>query len=490
VSAILVARPAAPCLAGALTLLALFAPQWALAAEEDASRALIGGRLIWDASDELDLLGDVWADLPFADPWRPGVFLAADIRTAIDRAGSDFTFGVRDVEYDLDLGYRDPRGWFSGIPVSLFLGQRGKLAVDDIGDAWIRYAAVGLESRDFRRPGEPNAGSPVRFAWRVAGGPVVDERRVDANFVLRGEARLYPHALRVGRMGSFGLESRVDGLFDGGRFLGDLAVGPAFSLSVPGDRRAPFFAQYQRSRSPLGIGHSALLLGFEYSEGAHAGGARAHPPELRGLLGVGSGDSGRASGEFLLDVLSPSFLSGLRVAFALDANLLTGDDADELFYLYHLGLEKPTSAGAVGVYFYHRSNHVVDGDNVQGVTSINVVELALSSDGWNRPGRRECRGRRGSVDGRAAAGFLVDSSFGEDHRWHLRAGLRWGLPLAPRRVAPFLRGEAEVGDVERWSVAAGISPVERWDFALDYRSDDQFFGRDRRVFQLVARYGF
>ena len=68
--------------------------------------------------------------------------------------------------------------------------------------------------------------------------------------------------------------------------------------------------------------------------------------------------------------------------------------------------------------------------------------------------------------------------------------MRWGLPLAPRRVAPFLRGEAEVGDVERWSVAAGISPVEHWDFALDYRSDDQFFGRDRRVFQLVARYGF
>ena len=52
---------------------------------------------------------------------------------------------------------------------------------------------------------------------------------------------------------------------DRGRWRGDLRGGPALLLPS-GGQLAELFLHYQASRNPLGIGHSALLAGFAYSD--------------------------------------------------------------------------------------------------------------------------------------------------------------------------------------------------------------------------------
>ncbi len=97
----------------------------------------------------------------------------------------------------------------------------------------------------------------------------------------------------------------------------------------------------------------------------------------------------------------------------------------------------------------------------------------------------------GAVDGRMRIGYLIDSDFGLDHRWHVRGGLRWQIPVKfwGGRGAPFLLAEAETGDVNRRAVAAGVF-VDAFEIQVEHRTDDQYFGVDREATLLTAGYGF
>lgn len=458
--------------------------------DEREARNTAGGRLIWDSSEELDLLGDLWADLPFYVSDRSAVFVGMDTRTAISRATSDFTFIVRDLQYDFTLGWRDYRGWFGGWPVSLFAGQRGKEAVDADGQAYLRYLAFGLQSRSFRRYRSDAArhGLLAASEWRFFLGPVIEQREVQADALVQGEAR-FPLVRFEGNR-SFAFDLGLDGLVDGTRLEADAAAGFSLGLPDPGGRRVLFFAHYQRSRNPLGIGHSAVLLGFEYAQGEAA---RTNPrgaPKIDGLVAAGIGEDQRLSGQLKLRFLSPEIVAQVYLIFVVDVNALTADDTGDLFYLYHLGFERPALGRyRVGAYFYHRSNHQL-AEAGEVVNSINVLEGGFESTDWHRPGRREPGGRWGQLDARARAGALLDSTFGEDTAWHLRAGLRWSLPHVAAGLQPFLLAEAETGDVERRLYAVGLSPFRSLDLQAEWRYDEQYFSSAERLWLFNVRYGF
>jgi len=454
---------------------------------EKPGQASAGGRLSWDFGDALDLLGDIWVDQPHEVAHGRGPFFSVFARTAITQARSDIAFLVRDVDYELKLGYRDRQGWFAGLPVSLFVAQKGKLPVDRRGRAAVRWVGIQLESPNYRRlPGRGDVQRTL-WDWRVAAGPVFEAIGAQAAAVVQADASYYPRQLAVSPRLRFGIRGEMNGQIHAGAYDADWSLGPILAFPVAGGRKAGLFVQYRESHDPLGIGHSAVVAGFEYAEGSAPPGARPSPPEVGGRLAMGAGESNRVAAEFLLRVLLPPMRQHYRFVFTVDANVLTGETLSDLFYLYHLGLERSFDEQRVGVYFYHRSNHQIDSVN-DTVTSLNVLELGWESADWHRAGRRSV-GRLGGLDARARAGWLIDSSFGEDRRWHLRGGLRWTLPWLPR-LSPYLAGEVEYGDVERSTLALGFAPLSAWEFQLEQRHDDQWFDSDQNAWLVSARYGF
>jgi hypothetical protein len=397
------------------------------------------------------------------------------VRTAISKASSDLAFLVRDVEYDLRLGWRGA--------ATAFAGRLGKTFVDAEGMAQATFVAAGYESPGYRR--FAGGRGRARIDYALAAGPVVDDRGVDASGVVLGGARLL-----LGRLSGGGTSLDVDlgvaGLIGDGRFLADLTAGPSVSFPVDGGRRASFFVHWERSRNPLGLQGDYWLAGLTYEEGRGAPGpdrGAGAAPEIDGSTAVGAG-GGRAAGQLLLRFLSPSFGPAARAVFLGDANVLTGEDVNELYYRYHVGLERPWSAAVAGAYFYHRSNHVLSEPNE--VTSVNVVELGIESPG--RIGGVRAPARRVGLDGWLRAGYLLDSSFGEDVRWHARGGARLVLASNGKRFLPFLLAEIERGDADGSTFALGTSIAGRVEVQCELRQDDQYFGSDDDAVLLTARY--
>jgi hypothetical protein len=143
-----------------------------------------------------------------------------------------------------------------------------------------------------------------------------------------------------------------------------------------------------------------------------------------------------------------------------------------------------------GAYFLHRSNHQLAEPN-DIVTSLNVLEAGMETREWYRIGPRPLRHAWGTLDWRGRLGYLIDSSFGEDVRWHLRGGLRWTPPVRlGRGTYPFVALWIETGDVERRIYSAGLSLPPAWDLELRYLVDEQLFSTDRDALLVVGRYGF
>jgi hypothetical protein len=445
----------------------LLLPCQPCAAADDQERPTAGGRLIWDSADELDLLGDLWVDLVQPVRGEHSLFFALDLRTTIEKATSDLTFKLRDLDYDAHAGWRMGRPWLGGSYFSIFAGERGKANVDDDGWPLVDYIGCGLESDDGNR-----------FSWDIAGGAVVRKRGIDADVVVRGAAAVL--------FSRYVAELKADGLIDGGDFLFDISAGPGLIIPTRAGSKMKFFLHYQRSRNPLGIGHDAVLAGYEYAGGATA---FAGPPEIGGVVSLGAGGEERIAARLLLKFLTPPLGRDIRISFDVDANVLTARDVEELYYLYHLGLERPLGGSVVGIYYYHRSNHQLSDPN-DTVTSINVLETGIETDGWRTPGSDSPSARWGGIEARARFGYLLDSAFGEECRWHVRGGLRWSPPFKVGPLSPFLSVEAEAGDVERQGYAVGVAIAEFFSCQLEFRNDEQFFGEDRTALLLLGSYSF
>lgn len=431
--------------------------------------------MAWVLSDELDLVGDLWADVALPAGVRHSIFFGVDSRTSIERAQSDLTFGLRDLQSDLRAGWRDERrGW------TAFAGRRGRGAVDASGDAYVRYLAAGWETPGFRR----YAADGARVRGRLAAGPVLAEHGVEAEAVVFGAA--HGRLWRFGRRGpSVEFDLGLDGLWHDGRLLADASAGPRLAFPVAGGRRASLFAHYQRSRNPLGLGDDAWLLGFAYEEGRPPAEGAVPLPDIDGRMAL-AGGAGRTAGRLVLRFVSPAFLGGTRVSFLVDGNILTGDDVNELYYRYDLGLRREAGGMLVGAYFYHRSNHTLNSPNPR-ITSLNVLEAGIETPGWPAPAKAP----RGHLrfDGSFRAGWLIDSTFGEDRRWNVRAGARLALSELAGRLVPYLLAEAETGDVSNHTLAVGAAVSPRVEIQLESREDDQWFGSDDSAVLLGVRYG-
>lgn len=456
-------------------------------AAEAAAPTTAGGRLMWIVSDELDLLGDLWVDLPFAAGSRGDVIIGIDTRTTIERSVSALTFSLRDLIYDVEVGYRGKRRGPGSLGLGFSVGQRGREHVDANGQPWVRYVGATLRSTNDPLLGccGPGAGRPIE-GW-VFAGAVVEERETRADAVLRGAVRFRP----AGSASSFArrlvLDARVDGLIDGIDLAADVEIGPAIDFALGGRRRVGFFLRYLHAENPLGVGDSGVLAGFEY-EGETVGRSSAFPPAIEGIVALGGGDDARLAGQFLLRFYSPTFLGAHRAVARVDANILTADDTGDLYYFWEVGIERPVVRSVAGVYLYHRSNHELAEPNDR-ITSLNVLDFGIESVGAERPGLRRPRRRSGAVEGAAHAGVILDSSFGEDLGWHVRAAVRWSLPpWGP--IGPFVRAEAEAGDADRYTVAAGASVTATCDVEVSYRADEQYASADRSVLLLGARLAF
>jgi len=452
---------------------------------------VLAGRLAWLSADGLDLVADLEGEIPFLVRGTEDFWFDFGLRTAIEDTTSNLDFVVRDIDYFGDIGWRT-RGFARGPgALSLFVGQRGKALVDVPGDAWVRYFAVGLESRRYRQPVTTSPG--VDLQWRIAAGPVLDDRGIDADLYLRGNARLrFASGRPKGPRRAFAFDLRLDGLVEGGSLNADITFGPGFEIPTDDGRRILLFAHYQISENPLGIGEDAWLVGLEYAEGLRGSdevSSSRSGGDLSGSIAWGAGSDERIAGQLFMRFLTPEFGRRMRFAVDVDANVLTSEDVDDLYWRYDVGLERVRRSTALGVYLYHRSNHRLS-QTGSGFTSRNVIELGVETHTWTHAGRRPTR-RGAKFDYRLRVGYLANSTFDEDPRWNLRAGVRWSLPIPHfGSTVPFVLYELEHGDIESSTLAFGVSPSRALDFQIEFRHDEQYFASDQRATLVTARYGF
>jgi hypothetical protein len=433
------------------------------------------GSLAWIASDRLDLVGTVAAELPFAQvgSWR--LFTSVRAVTAIERASSNFTFLVDQVSYGLHVGARRELAGHGAVEV--FAGEEGFVLVDAAGAARVRLLGAAWESRDYHR-----ASGAFGWSGRASLAAVVEHRDVDAVAVATGSVRFLGRATRGGRV-AIGADATTDALVgkDGGV---DLSIGPRVEFDLGADRRFGVFVRWLHGGNPLGLGTDGVMAGFDVAEGVRPGGARPTPPEIAGLCAAGAGDGGRGLATVELRVASPPFFRGTSFEIEVDGHVLTSDDANDLFYLYDVGVAQPFAAWRAGVWFHHRSNHVVNELNAT-VTSINVLEAGVESAGWNRAEPGVALGRAGAIDAQVRAGWLIDSTFGEDASWHARGGVRWSSPeLGSARI--YVSIGLERGDVAGSTYALGTLLPRGWDLRVEVLHDEQLFSVDRRARVAVA----
>ncbi len=461
-------------------LLLLAAPRGSVRAEEaPGDRITAGGSLAWMFSPDIDLLGVLRADLPFAVSGARSLYLSVDTLTAIEKASSDFTFGVHELDYAIEAGARSERP--SGRVLSAFAGRRGKELVDAAGEPFVAYAGGGIESRGFRR-----ASWSRPLEWKADIGAVVAQRDVEAAILARGELRW----LHGGPGVAFGGDARVEALAGSGSGVAaDLSIGPRLDVYLSGGRRVAFFVRYLRSRNPLGIEVSGVTAGFDFAEGPYTGPApRPAPPDVSGNVAAGSG-GGRSTGRLEILVASPPFKQRYRAVMDVDSNVLTGSDTDELYYLYHVGIEREGDRHLAGVYAYHRSNHQLAHPN-DTVTSLNVVETGVESPDYDRAVRRSEAPRFGSLDFRARAGLVIQSTGSTESRWNARGGLRWSWTRTDGPAVPFVRVDGEEGQVSRLAVAAGAAFRSGDSVWVEWRRDDQYFGEEQSAWLLSAGRSF
>jgi hypothetical protein len=448
---------ARPSLAALTTTLAFSACPGAQAVPEATVTA--AGGLAWISDDALEAEGLMQVDLRV--PLRGGTFVAGGFATRTSILGADgVTFAVRDVRYDGDLFLGHELR--SGLLLFGGGGVWGKEAVDAQGSAQAGLLGLGL-----------GVGSGA-LTGRVELGAVVDAREIDADAWGRLRAR-WRRPLG-GWAAGIDVDLRV---LEGSNTDSDLSVGPAFEVPA-GDLLVRVFAAYLRHRTPLGLGLEGAQVGVTFEDlvpGPMHGGRTAPGGDVSGRIGVGAGDAQRM-GRLQIVAASPRWRARWRVAADVDGQAIAGADPGDLFYRYTVGVERflHTDRTLVGVWFYHRSGHRL-GEPGEPVTSWNVVEAGMESEGFRHGTARAPRAAWGRLDGRVRAGFLLDSSFGEDRGWHARAGGRWTAPW-PWEVVPFVEAAAEEGDVQVREAAAGIGFPSGLELAIGWLDDPQRFAPD------------
>jgi hypothetical protein len=435
--------------------------------------------IAWLSSRDLDFVGETGVRLLWTSSgsWAPAGIL--ETRTAIERTAGRATFLVRDLAFDLAAGAE--RRTAGGLRLTLLAGVRGIENVDRAGGADLRYIGAAAEGSGTR------AGLPSEadrrggwLAWHVSAGVAFADRGIEA----RGfaSARLRLGRCREGPPCPRGV-AFFDLLREADRWRGEWRAGALYELGAFGDGKASLFGGFAGGSHPFGLKASGLLVGMEL-EGARGTLPSPNPVEgFRGRAALGAGD-GRQAARFDLAVRTRAWARGWRGLLDLDTNVLAGEKPGELYSLVDLGLERGSGRLVVGAYVFHRSNHRL-GEPGEEVSSLNVLQGGIETDGWSEGFSEANPGKRLRWEGRLRAGPVLSSAFGQRKRWHLRAGGRV-LRAAGQRLAPFAEMELEEGHVGRRLFAAGVYFPSGTDLRLEYRSDEQFYGRDRTALLVLA----
>lgn len=430
-----------------------------------------GGSLSWVFDRDFEIAGTMWARIPIFRIDDHPVELSFEALTEIARATSDFRLLVRGVVYRAELRpeiFDSPR-----LRLRTVAGLWGRERVDAPGGAAIGYVGLGLEA-----PRPLEIGGLVLDGGFTAGA-VVGRHVVDSHALARAEGRLLV-PLRSGVL--LGADAAVNALIGNSDSGIDTAIGPRLELDLARARTFTLFVRHLRNETPLSPRRSGWSVGFEYSQRGSAAGEPARP-DVGGEVAIGGG-ARRAAARLNLRLTSPSWGRSVRGVAEIDAHALTTAGPGELYYLYHVGVERVWERWIAGGWFYHRSSHRLAA-RTDEVTSINVLEGGVESRGWSEPPEADLPRGRAAFEFRARAGWLVSSRFGLDHRWHVRGGARISVS-AGAGWSPMAAVEAEAGDVSRLTLALGVSAPHGFEIRAEWRRDSQYYDATTSPWLLLA----
>ncbi len=442
-----------------------------------------GASLGYLFSDDINIIGLMQVDFPFLFKNEKSAYLNLLLTNTISKIENDFSFKVHDLDYRITIGARDYLT--RKLIVSAFLAQQGVEKVDSEGSPFIRYVGFAMESADYR-----DLRAERGTSWHGEIGAIFKNRDVSGEMTFKGDVRF--NYFSTDQL-TYGLDFSIDSLINDFNTSNDWKLGPRITFCNGCSSAPSAFVYYMNNKNPLGFGDDGFFVGVDYREKAYNGSYGIILPDIEGTLSAGAGQ-GREESRCSLKFRTPSFrnVSSLRIAFDIDAFILTGDDTGNLYYLLTGGLEREWKNVLQGAYFFHRSNHQLaePGDSIH---SVNILEVGISSKGWER--RNLMDGQTieiGSLDGKAVlnflarAGFLINSSFGEERRWNLKCGLRIDFPFEKSKFSPFLSAFWEGGDASRKEFTAGFRTPLDVDLSFQYKKDEQYYGEDDDAFLILA----
>jgi hypothetical protein len=356
-----------------------------------------------------------------------------------------------------------------------FAGARGSEGVDREVSRLVSLAGIQIAPRASGR----------RLSWSLEAAAVLSDEGLEA----RAAAAARGEWLFVNRPGwSAGMLAAWDGLWVSGPsdLLDDRSAGFFLRLRDRDGLALTASATYYRGRHPLGLEDTGVLAGFEIAGGA----SPAHPDEsavLRAALEAGGGND-RVRARQILDLQSTPWkmLGRPWRARILADNALDAGEHNDLYYIVDGGLEAAAGALRPGLFWHHRSGHLLGEPNDLRL-SLNVVEAGLRTPGWLQgiPGSERPSGWR-RLEGEIRLGAVVTSEFGEHQSWSARGGIVWSLPVPWDRLSPFVGVRGTLGEVRGWSASTGVQIPPGASIILAAERDGQLFEPRRTAWTLTA----
>ncbi len=442
-----------------------------------------GASLGYLFSDDINIIGLIQVDFPFLFKSEKSAYMNLLLTNTVSKVENDISFKVRDLDYRITIGARDYLT--RKLIVSAFLSQQGVEKVDSGGSPFIRYVGFSMESEDYR-----DAQAERGTSWYGEIGAIFKNRDVSGEMTFKGDVRF--NYLSTERL-TYGLDFSIDSLINDFNTSNDWKLGPRITFCNGCSSAPSAFIYYMNNKNPLGFGDDGFFVGVDYREKAYDGSYKIILPDIEGTLSAGAGQ-GREESRCSLRLRTPSFGESLdlRITFDIDTFILTGDDTGNLYYFLAGGLEREWKSVLQGAYFFHRSNHQL-AEPSDRINSVNIIEVGVSSKGWESKSIMDGHTIGiGTLDGRAVlnflarAGFLINSTFGEERRWNLKGGLRIDFPIDKSGFTPFLSAFWEGGDASRKEFTAGFRTPLDIDLAFQYKKDEQYYGADDDAFLILA----
>ena len=272
------------------------------------------------------------------------------------------------------------------------------------------------------------------------------------------------------------LEGELDTLFASSEIETDLEIGPNLSFYGANGTVNSIVLRYIADSTTLNINDRGFYLGVMVEAGAPLKEEESVEPQFMdygGTITFGFGEAGRVLADIDLLGNIPAVSQGYQgITFAYEAQsfYLTGSD-DNLYYVTVGGLERQWRGYSVGLYFNHRSGHLVDSSNEFGKDDLNVYEIGISSPGWHLYRNKE---EAPKINFFARVGTNADDSFVS--RWHIDAkiGIRVDFDKKFFDLTPYISNYDEIiGNALLHDTTIGLRQQDGWSYNLKYHYDDQ-----------------